>query len=821
MLAPAGFDIAQTLNTLGLIGAKKGDLARADSYFYQSLSIKQDLSPESMDVAGTLSNIGNVAMAQDDLEKAGEYFHHSLKILLQLAPDSLGTAYVLNNLGMLACMRGDQKAAETYLREALDLKNKLAPESITVAASISNLADIFKDRGELEKADEYFRKALAIEDKLSPNGSEVAMTLHSLGELWAQQQDLAKAEDYFRKELAIWEKLAPSSKSHADTLAALASVLRHGQPELAAHLYGQALDALETQVAHLGGSENVVRDFRAKHADYYSEYIDLLVQQKQPIQAFAVLERSRARVLLETLTTGHINIRNGVDPSLLSLEQSLLAEITSKSNRKIELLNEKPGGQHIARLDSEVTELLSQYQEVQEKIRFSSPAYAALTQPRILSIEEVQQILLDSDTCLLEYSLGEERSYVFVVTTGSLAVFTLPRRSEIELLARAVYETLTARNHFGKENDRRAHDLWMRADAKSANVAAQLSDMILGPVGPLLSKYKRLLVVPDGLLQYIPIAALPTPWMGSAPEVAMQKRRHPTMRAAAPLVLEHEIVILPSASVMSELRREEQNRAQPSGAIAVLADPVFDARDPRVTKELPKHAPRSTVQQVRAYSGLSDLSLRRNDLTRSASEMGFSDGRELTLKRLDYTRQEAKSILAVTHGKTLKALDFDASRETAISPSLAQYRFIHFATHGILNSKHPELSGLIFSMVDKHGRPQQGFLSLQDVYDMALPVDLVVLSGCETGLGKEIRSEGLIGLTRGFMYAGSSRVVASLWSISDQATAELMAAFYRRMERDKESPAAALRAAQIEMWRKDIWKSPYYWAAFQIHGEWK
>jgi CHAT domain-containing protein len=195
---------------------------------------------------------------------------------------------------------------------------------------------------------------------------------------------------------------------------------------------------------------------------------------------------------------------------------------------------------------------------------------------------------------------------------------------------------------------------------------------------------------------------------------------------------------------------------------------------------------------------------------------------QLRLPRLRFSRLEADEIMAVTpEGEGMKAVDFDASRATATSPELSQYRTVHFATHGLLDSIHPELSGLVFSMVDKNGRPQNGFLELQDIYNLNLPADLVVLSACETGLGKEISGEGLVGLTRGFMYAGASRVMASLWKVSDAGTAALMGNFYTAKEKDGLPPAAALRAAQIKMWQKKRWRNPYYWAAFQIQGEWK
>jgi CHAT domain-containing protein len=242
-----------------------------------------------------------------------------------------------------------------------------------------------------------------------------------------------------------------------------------------------------------------------------------------------------------------------------------------------------------------------------------------------------------------------------------------------------------------------------------------------------------------------------------------------------------------------------------------LADPVFDPKDERL-REQPGQQPSLSTS----------LPQRGSDLTRSADDLGLTRNGRLYLNRLLYTRNEADAVMAVTPpGKGLLAVDFEASRAVAISPALAKYRIVHFATHGIFNNKHPELSGLVLSLVDKQGKPQDGFLKLQDIYNMRLPVDLVVLSGCETGLGEQVNGEGLINLTRGFMYAGATRVVASLWNVSDIATASLMADFYKAMERDGMRPAAALRTAQTQMWKQKQWSSPYYWAAFQIQGEWQ
>jgi CHAT domain-containing protein len=193
-----------------------------------------------------------------------------------------------------------------------------------------------------------------------------------------------------------------------------------------------------------------------------------------------------------------------------------------------------------------------------------------------------------------------------------------------------------------------------------------------------------------------------------------------------------------------------------------------------------------------------------------------------SLPRLPFARREADAIVAAAGvDSAFRAVDFQASRETALSGALEGFRIVHFATHGLLNAKRPELSGLVLSLVDERGRPRDGFLRVRDVYDLRLPADLVVLSACQTALGEDVQGEGLVGLTRGFMHAGAARVVASLWPVDDVATAELMRRLYGRMLREGTRPAAALRDAQMEMAAEAPWRDPYYWAGFVLQGEWR
>jgi CHAT domain-containing protein len=257
--------------------------------------------------------------------------------------------------------------------------------------------------------------------------------------------------------------------------------------------------------------------------------------------------------------------------------------------------------------------------------------------------------------------------------------------------------------------------------------------------------------------------------------------------------------------VASALRQETAGRKAAGKTLAVLADPVFSKDDPRVA--LPgKNRPA-------AVEGTPSMA----DAKRSAGESGLAD-----LVRLRFSRLEADEITRLVADELkLEALDFAASRALATSAEIGQYRIVHFATHGLINNLHHELSGIVLSLVNEQGHPQNGFLRLYDIYNLKLGADLVVLSACQTALGKEVKGEGLVGLTRGFMYAGAPRVVASLWRIDDRASAELMKRFYQGMLGERLRPAAALRAAQVSMWKDQRWQAPHYWAAFTFQGEWR
>jgi hypothetical protein len=486
----------------------------------------------------------------------------------------------------------------------------------------------------------------------------------------------------------------------------------------------------------------------------------------------------------------------------------------------MQLRNDVSAKESRAVIEGQITILVSEYNEIEARVRATSPAYAAITQPQPPGVKEIQQ-LLGPNTLLLEYALGDQHSYLWVISATSIASFELPARKEIEEAATHLYALLTA--HSKKINGEREQQRELRlekAEAEFLPAASRLSDMLLTPAARLLGA-KRLVIVAEGALQYVPFNVLPI--SSAADAVALSDKQvpvagvtqHPRAQAGAlispptyqPLITSHEVVTLPSISTLAVLRAELQGRKPAPQSVAILADPVFNVYDDRV---------KVTGKGAAINSGVRPG---MRDLERAANDTGVLDVGS-NISRLPFSGQEARAIVAAAR-KAKLVLGFDANLSMAKSPELGDYRVVHFATHGLVDSKHPELSGIVLSLLDRQGRPQEGFLRLNAIYKLRLPVELVVLSACQTGLGKEVRGEGLVGLTRGFMYAGAARVIASLWKVDDEATSELMGYFYKEMIGADKPPSEALRSAQLNMLKQRRWKYPYYWAAFTIQGEWK
>ena len=431
-----------------------------------------------------------------------------------------------------------------------------------------------------------------------------------------------------------------------------------------------------------------------------------------------------------------------------------------------------------------------------------------MAQPIPITASDVQQ-LLDPDTLLIEFALGSERSFAWVVSSRSVKAFELPARLQIEKMARVVYEGFSV-------SDAAIHGFSPNAKSSDSQVhekaAEELSKLLFAGIEPLLER-KRLVIVADGFLQHVSFAMLPR--MKSSGNVGTEPDR---------LITDNEVITLPAASVLALQRRQFSNRPAAPLGVAIFADPVFDNEDPRSSHtkrgsvgRLPSSRTSRRAIQHSAHSVTSGAA----PIARALRSVGF-DKTAVGIPRLPFSRNEAAAIAAASSPReSLQALGFKASLQTLRTTDLIKYRYIHFATHGLLNSEHPELSGILLSMVDENGKRVDGFLQLYEIYNLKLAADLVVLSACQTAVGKDVKGEGLVGLTRGFMYAGAASVVGSLWKVDDAATAALMEQFYKEMFTNGKRPAAALREAQIHISKQKRWRSPYYWAGFVLQGEWR
>lgn len=792
---------ATALFSIGVINGEMGDRQVALDHYQQALTLWRESNfPQGQ--AAALAAIGNIYHRLEEHQLALGYLNQALEIRRQLR-NPIEEANLLTILGVVSNAMDDRQKSLEYLEQAL----KLAKDDRRVTAgALNSSALVHRDLEDYQKAIGQLNQALSLAREIGDRSLE-ANTLHNIGFTYRSMKSTSSARENLHQSLEIFRGIGMRAKEAA-TLYGLACVendsgdLKNARSQIEA-----AIEIAESLRAGLG-NEDLRASYFASVQKYYDLYIELLMKMHDrdhnagfDAAALQVSERARARSLLDLLNESGANIRQGVDPLLLGRERELQQTISAKAMRQTQLRLAKSPPAQIEEISSEIRKLTAEHQSLQSQIRTTSPRYAALTQPRPLTVREIQEQVLDRDTVLLEYSLGDERCFLWAVTPTSLRTYQLPKREVVEEAARKVYELLTARNRNEtgeSEPDQRRRVA--QADARLGAEMARLSRMLLGRVAPQLGK-KRLIIVAQGALQYIPFGALPLSMSPRRPG----RRIQAPQSTALPLIYNHEVVSVPSASTVAVLRREIANRKPAEKTLAVFADPVFERDDERVTKAAAK------VEPQKAQSGAPTRLLKHT-----------SDQFSNYIPRLPFTRQEAERILAlVPEGERRSAIDFSANRAAITDSDLTHYRFIHFATHGMLNSQNPELSAILLSLVDENGKPQDGFLRALDVYNLNLPAEAVVLSACETGLGKQVKGEGLVGLTRGFMYAGAPRVVVSLWAVNDRATAELMTRLYQKMIKERLRPAASLRAAQIEMLRDTPWKSPYFWAAFVVQGEWR
>lgn len=811
------------LNEMGRAYYFRGDVNKALEYYGCALPIRHALNDRKGE-SFTLVAMGRAySNAFGDDARARELYEQALKLEREIDNRRL-IAQTLGDLGRLDYKAGDYDAALKHYNDALVAV--VNGDQSVKAEILTYIGLVYSAWGQHREAiEQYFSAALRLQEGRDPIGR--ARTLQYMGRAYAGLGDENKALQYLNEALEVWQKVLHRA-AEADTRYNIAAVesgrgrFAEASQQIMAAL--PVIESLRTSMANQSLRDN----YFASAQKYYELYIDVLMRWfgktgDKSLEALAlkVSESKRARALLDTLVEAKADIRRGVsDPGLIDREAALQRELSAQSLRQ--MIGEHLTPEQASVVRKKLDSLVAEFYALDAEIRTKSPRYAALTRPTPVSAEQVQKELLAGDQALLEYSLGDERSYLWVVTPDSVTSYVLPGRAEIESAVVKHMKALTARNVYIEGETEEARDRRIaRADAESKTTAATLGRLLALDRAAAATGAARLLVVADGKLQYLPFTSLLVPVRRGSGGAAQARQWIGDGDGLIPLLVYHEIEEPPSMSVMAELKREQYDveKHTPSKTIAVIADPVFSTNDERCCKPLKKGAIGGKSASRQALAGRPAAA--GGQVAARGAEL-LSGGKRID--RLGFTQLEAEEILSLfPRDEWLKAVGFDANLSLLTDPQkLAPYRILHFATHGLLNSEHPELSGILLSMLDEQGRRQNGFLQMHQIYNLHLPAEMVVLSACETGVGKEMRGEGLNGISRGFMYAGAKRVVASLWEVNDASTSQLMKSFYQELRLGTRSgytrPATAMREAQLQLMRQRIWRNPYYWAAFVVQG---
>jgi CHAT domain-containing protein/Tfp pilus assembly protein PilF len=760
-LNPDDPELARALMQLGVAEKDRGDLAIAEDHFRRALAIRQKLAPESLITSGSLQSIGSVAKERGDLAAAEEYYLRALEMREKLFPGSGPVAESLGNLGNLERSRGNLEKAEEYLRHALAIqeKERISPERLNPTNARLGLAQVAVDRGDLALAEELYGHALSLLEKKFPGTKEVSASLEGLGSIAFKRGDLTKAEELFRRALAILEKIAPGSTHLGVLLNELGQVYRRaGHLPMAAEHFCRATDAFDQQRKKLGGTIEDRAAFGWTTAEPYHDCLAALMDNGRPEEAFRVLERGRARSFLDLLAERDLEWTADLPPELAKARRQTDAEY-DRTQGALARLSTVRDQAEVDRLLVSLRDLRAKQEEIAARIRQISPRAAALQYPQPLDLAGARAAL-DPGTVLLAWSIGRQQSFLFVVqpagTGPGLKVFPIPLGDQALRRRIESFRNLLQRN----DSDRKV----------LLKQARELYRDLLRPAERQIAAAQRILVSPDGPLHTLPFAAL----VRNGHWLAEQKPIHSVL----------------SATVYAELKKSRRRGSEATPAVlAAFGDPLYPS--------LPPRHPSTADPEVRA-----------------------AVGRGLSLSSLPSTRDEVRSIASL-YPEARTFLGAEATEERAKSIG-KDTRFLHFACHGLLDERLPLNSALALTIPEHPGEGQEnGLLQAWEIFEsVRLDADLVTLSSCDSALGQEMGGEGLIGLTRAFQYAGARSVLASLWSVADVSTADLMKRFYGYLRAGK-TKDESLQAAQVALIHSSKFSHPYHWAAFQLFGDWK
>ena len=704
--------------------------------------------------------IANVYYRLGDLATAEQTYLESLALSIE-AKDQFNQSSVLSGLGDVYIAQGKLSQAISIEEQALALGEKSAnlPNQL---GPLNSLSALYRQMGDMQKSLVYVQRALKLLEGRS-NPVWEAESLNNLGLVYLKSGEVAKAKSAFEKTLAIDQRTTTPNaiwQAHSGLADAYAQL---GELDGAVEHYQRAIETIERVRAKLGGEEEKAGFFQDK-VEVYKKLIALLLnprlQNSNIAEAFRYSERARARAFLDLLAENRVEVDQNIPPGLFRRQLELQQRISQLTTQLIRERSQEPGKQDktkIAELEKGLNQADTELSDWLRELRRDNPRYAALKYPEPLTLMATQQ-MLDDQTTLLSYLLGETQSFVFAITRNSVQVKRLPSEATLRQSVDKLLAAITDKNNPDTMEYRRQ--------------AAWLSQQLIQPVSGMLTGNK-LLIVPDGVLLRLPFEALLMPGTTAQGDL----RRLPF------LIRRFAISYAPSASVLAELKSEQRPTA-PKKFIA-FGDPVYEQRT----------------------EGLIVSTLRTAGATR------------LNFQPLPHSREEITGIAKLFPDND-RELFFgeEASEENVKAPErLKHYQMVHFSTHGYVNEARPRFSGLVLSLPTSatNSASEDGLLSSYEIFNLKLNADLVVLSACETGLGKEVKGEGLMSLTRAFMYAGTPSVVVSLWNVNDETAADLMIRFYRNLKTGM-NKGEALRQAQLETIRDNGF--PFFWAPFVLIG---
>jgi CHAT domain-containing protein/Tfp pilus assembly protein PilF len=758
-IAPNGIEVARNLSNLGMVVNERGDVAQGEEYLSRALEIQKRLAPGSYSAALSLANLGAIAVDRWDLAGAEDRYNQAIAILQRVAPDSPVLPGLELNLGDLALKRDDVEKAERHFRSALARHQKSSAESMDVAIDLHALAIVSKRKSDLAEAERIYHQVLDLQTKLAPTGLEVASTLHDLAEVEEARGNVAKAEEDYRHALEIRSRLASGSRIEAESLYALAKIARQkGDRATALRLFEDGITALERQTSRLGGSGELRAGFGARNNAIYRDYMEMLLAGGETGTAFQILERSRARDLLRILAERDLVFASEISAELRKQLRSNAAEYDRVQGR-IGEMDPKTDAAGIESQLARLRELTAERARIDEQIKRASPRLAGLKYPKPLGVSEAAATL-DPGTLLLSYAVGEEHTTLFALRLDG----SKPQLTQFSLPVKEA----GLRSQIALFTQQIGAPTPVNTGLRST--AQGLYQDLLGPAEALIDSADRILVIPDGPLHLLPFACL--------------------MRGNQYFIERKPLHIALSATVYGELRKSRRSGHASDLELVAFGDPRF----PNWNRE--------------HFQTAADEALRM------ASERG------MPFARLPFSRGEIEGIAGLFQGHSRVFLGTQATEEAAKS-LVTPVRFLHFATHGVLDERLPLNSAIVLSIPERLAAGvDNGLLQAWEIIEnVRWNADLVVLSACRSALGQELAGEGLIGLTRAIQFAGARSVIASLWNVDDRRTATLMKRLYSEL-RNGETKDEALRAAQIEMLRSGAAR-PFYWAAFTLNGDWQ